>query len=218
MYSVLDYCTPRFCYTIGLTGKIGFELIFAGGYFYSKSDVTEIVNCYASDLTNSAAHLEDVHGNFSLGDVCDVWVQATMLGAVDFYKTSDTPRVKAKQIVPQGDCLTLDVPLMNLAPGHARNSAWKWDFHDWPYTFPIDSLAATDLDFLRGAPAIQIVRWEEKWWECFSRDPDSISEDEFRKVPLGVVLALDTNLPDISGLELEDGFIKDEENKWVIWD
>ena len=125
VYSVLDEAAPRFSYTIGLLEKTGFELIFAGGYFYSFDDVARIVNgCGNALLRGAALEFEGVPGTFTLGDVRAEWSKALLLGANDWHGHT----VRARQIIPEPHYLTRDVPDMSLPASHEKNAAWTYHF------------------------------------------------------------------------------------------
>ena len=45
---------------------------------------------------------------------------------------------------------------------------WGWLAEDWNYPVPEKSIAATNLDALRGKPITEVMRWEEEEWEMFA--------------------------------------------------
>lgn len=50
IYLVLGGPLPIFGYTIGVSEDKGFELIFAGGAFYSATEISEIINTVVASL------------------------------------------------------------------------------------------------------------------------------------------------------------------------
>lgn len=216
VYGVLDGPAPRFHYTIGLLEKIGFELVFAGGYFYSFDDIASIVNgCGDALLRGEALNIENVPCTFTLGDVCAEWSKALLLGANDWYGHT----VRAKQIIPEAPYLTRDVPDMSLPASHEKNAAWVSLFSDSPDDMPENATALTDLGFLRGAPATHVIKYEEGQWDCYSQDPRDMDDDDFRTVPLGVVLALQPSLRSLcTGMASASALARDAAGRWRAWD
>lgn len=219
-YGWFQYCVvggqaPRFCYTIGLKEKAGFELIFGGGYFYNNEEASHIVDNYAKFLLHLSYDEKSIE-NFFLRDALAGWVDLLMLGASDYHGRKGESFL-AKQIVPMGDGFTLDVPKMDVDFRSPVNLPWRWGFEDWPFDVPENSFAVTDLACLRGRAAIQVVRWEDDQWECFSDDPDNIDKSDIRIVPLGVMMGLDMSLPMICDMGVEDGFIRDVDGEWMKW-
>lgn len=214
-YCVIGGQAPRFCYSIGLREKVGFEIIFAGGYFYSNEEAMDVVDNYAKFLLHLNCRERGVE-EFFLRDARVDWVGLLMLGASDYYRRRGEPFV-AKQIIPFGDKFTLDVPRMDIDLRDPANLPWRWSFEDWSFGVPENSFAVTDLNYLRGRGAIQVVRWEEDQWECFSDDPDNIEKSDIRIVPLGVAMGLDASLPKVYDMDVEDGFIRGEDGEWMRW-
>ena len=216
VYGVLDGAAPRFHYTIGLLEKIGFELVFAGGYFYSFDDIASIVNgCGVALLRGAALNIENVPGTFTLGDVCAEWSKALLLGANDWYGHT----VRAKQIIPEAPYLTRDVPDMSLPASHEKNAAWVSHFSDSPDDMPEDTTVLTDLGFLRGAHATHVIKYEEGQWDCYSQDPRDMDDDAFRTVPLGVLLALEPPLRRLcEGMADKSALARDKAGRWHAWD
>ena len=102
LYIVSGKQNPRFAYTIGLSPKLGHELIFAGGVLFMYKEIGTIIRGVVDQSTlRSAAAAEacDVapFGTFSFRPCDPSWVTLLMLGATDFYQRSDIP---ALQVVP----------------------------------------------------------------------------------------------------------------------
>lgn len=217
-YCVIQSQAPRFCYTIGLSDKLGFELIFAGGYFYNNTGAMKIVDNYADFLLNSRPSENKFEfKGFSLRKVRQEWSESLMLGTVDYYKDLDKFTLYAKQIIPPLEQFTLDIPDMSLLPENNSNLPWKWWFHEWPFSAPEDSTVVTDIEYLRTGKALQIIRWEENQWECFSRDPENVAKENIRIIPLGVAIGLDPSLENIFEMEIEEGFLRNDKNCWEKW-
>src|SRR4051812_40764477 len=74
---------PRFAYTIGLTGLLGFELIFAGGIIFLKKDLSLIFNAIVSEIKKGKILLDqkvavDNLGSFSFAPVDPSWSKIMM--------------------------------------------------------------------------------------------------------------------------------------------
>lgn len=218
-YCVIQSQAPRFCYTIGLSDKLGFELIFAGGYFYNNAEAMKIVDDCADFLLNAGfPENEFKFKGFSLKKVRQEWTESLMLGAVDYYRDRDKFILHARQIIPPPNRITLDIPNMSILPENNSNLAWKWWFHEWPYSVPEDSTVVTDIGYLQTGKALQIVRWEKNQWECFSEDPDNITKEDIRIIPLGVAIGLDSSLENIFEMEIEDSFLRNDKDCWIKWE
>ena len=220
LYAVLGGPIPRFSYTIGLLEKTGFELVFAGGYFYSFDDIPRIVNGCGDALLRGAAlefESESVPGTFTftLGNVRAEWSKALLLGANDWYGHT----VHARQIIPEAPYLTRDVPDMSLPASHEKNAVWVSLFCENQNDMPEDTKVLTDLGFLRGAPATHVIKYEEGQWDCYSQDPRDMDDDAFRTVPLGVVLALEPSLRRLcEGMADKSALARDAAGHWRAWD
>ena len=58
----------------------------------------------------------------------------------------------------------------------------------------------------------------ENQWECFSGDPDNITREDIRIIPLGVAIGLDSSLKNIFEMEIEDGFLRNDKDCWIRWE
>src|SRR5438105_15332079 len=146
LYIVSGKQTPRYAYTIGLSPKLGYELAFAGGILYMYKEVGEIVRGIFDQLNASAVSAEQTFkigsfGAFSLRPCDSSWVTLLMLGATDFYQRPD---IMARQIVPDADHMTIDIPDMTLPWDPQSAPVWQWVHEPWAYSVPNDSEAVTD--------------------------------------------------------------------------
>lgn len=115
IYIVEQGLVPRFAYTIGLRDHRVPELILAGAIYYDADEVLEILNSVGRQLRGGVATYDDTLkvaelGTFTLRNVDSSWSSMLMLGAFDYYKTTD---VNALQVVPRGGYWTIDVPVMS---------------------------------------------------------------------------------------------------------
>ncbi len=211
---------PRYTYSIGLTELGHSELILAGGSFFESDQPVTIVKQIADEVRNGAApqSLFDVEnlGSFTLRPVCDSWMKELLLGALDYYSDRD---VTALQVVPQGDHFTIDIPDLGLPWTLAKEPIWRWQFEQWPYEVPADSVAATDLPVLRGeVTAALAARWDSDYWEVWSDYPEDYPEQNKRLVPLGMLLAADADLQIILSLGVGKGVrFNADTNAWEPW-
>lgn len=219
LYEIVDAGPlPRFFYTIGLLEKIGAELVFAGALLYSDEEVKNIIEDIIMKLTEKT----DVNsiatslGNFSLGKVDPTWSEKLMLGVFDYYNISE---INAFQIIPKdSNYLTIDVPKLANKYDPKVEPVWKWLTEEWHYNIPKNSMCATDLDALHGKPIISAIRWEEEYWEIFSKPPLEISKENTRFVSLGIFLAIDSSNEIFAQLEINEGASRtDPAGKWEIW-
>jgi hypothetical protein len=211
---------PRFAYTIGCTTTLGAEFVFAGGEFYSQSQVSEILAATVAAASTAVDWLTqpirtDALGHFSLVQVHASWATLLVLGAFDYYSQSTLP---VWQIVPDAAHYTLDVPAMTQPFDEAAQPIWQWLTRQWPYAIPVASMAVTNLLVLRGAKATEVMRWEEKDWEIFAGAAPAIPKADMRIVPLGTLLGIDASLHVVVDLEVEKGLWRDSRSlNWQPW-
>lgn len=211
---------PRFAYTIGCTTTLGVEFIFAGGEFYSQSQVSEIMAATISVvsiepdwLTQSVS--TDSLGRFSLVKVHPTWAELLVLGAFDYYTQ---PTLSVWQIVPDSTHYTVDVPTMAEAFDVATQPIWQWLTRKWEYPIPVESMAVTNLLVLAGAKATEVMRWEEAEWEVFAGAGSNIPKADMRIVPLGMLLGIDPSLKAAIYLEVGKGLWRDSLTlDWQSW-
>jgi hypothetical protein len=220
LYIVSGKQNPRFAYTIGLSPKLGHELIFAGGVLFMYKEVGTIIRGVVDQLTlRSAAAAEacDVapFGTFSFRPCDPSWVTLLMLGATDFYQRSDIP---ALQVVPDDGHMTIDVPDMAIPWSPQSAPLWQWLKEPWAFSVPSDSEAVTDLDALRGFAVTEACRWEENYWELFAGAGPDVPEEEKRVVGLGMLLAADPSLAPVLGLKIGDGIWREGDLEWHPWE
>lgn len=212
---------PRFFYTIGLSGTIGFELIMAGSYFYSANEVKNIIERMANELRSKPATIKskidtEVFDPFTLKKVDNSWASKLMLGALDYYKLKDIP---ALQITPDVHHWTIDTPDLS-EPWSIKNAPiWRWLNEPWSYkSIPDCSVAVTNLRALRGGKVTEATRWEKEQWELFAGSGPDTSRAEIRVVPLGVLLEFDASLAEVIDLEVGHALWRDEhDTEWQIW-
>ena len=219
LYVVSGGMQPRFAYTIGLSPKIGKELILAGAVIYMYEAVTQIIKEVAEMLISDpvlerSEHRIDPHGSFTFRHVDPSWAKTLMLGALDFYQK---PEVAALQIVPDKEHWTVDVPNMTTAWSPDVSPVWRWLKEPWSYRVPASSHATTDLDALRGAAVTEACRWEEDYWELFAGAGPEIQDEQKRVVPLGTLLGADPSLLPVIDLPVGEGIWRKEHSDWHIW-
>jgi len=218
---VSSHTSPRYIYTIGLTEKFNFELIFAGGIYYLKKQAFEIIDKIVAEVIKrdgtffETVDLADL-GTFSIGHVDRSWSTLLMLGVYDYYKLQDA---NAFQIIPDSDHSTLDVPDMSNMFDADQEPIWQWEMKQWDINVPENSTVGTTLNILMGAPITELTRWEEDYWEMFSDEGPDKAEAKRRFVSIGTILAIDPTIKPALNLPLEKGLIRDsKDDEWVNWD
>jgi hypothetical protein len=220
VYLVTAEAIPRFAYTIGVRETVGAELILAGASFYSAEQVKLILN-EAARLAPSASspqqlsfQLESI-GSFSICDVHSTWARALMLGAADYYGQAD---ISAWQVVPDQEHWTLDIPDLRRSWSATLEPCWRWLHEQWSYAVPVQSVATTNLDALRGGRVTEAARWEAEQWELFAGAGPDVPHDEMRVVPLGTLLAIDESLAAVTNLAVGRALWRDEsDGEWQPW-
>lgn len=211
---------PRFAYTVGCTTPLDAEFLFAGGEFYSQSQVNEIMAAtVAGARTEANWHTlvieTDSLGCFSLVNVHPSWAKLLALGVFDYYKQ---PALSLWQIVPDAAHHTVEVPVMVAAYDEATQPVWQWLTRKWAYPIPADSMAVTNLPVLTGAKATEVMRWEEEEWEIFAGAGPDLAKADMRIVPLGTLLGIDASLQVVLDLEVGKGVWRDSlALDWQPW-
>ena len=211
---------PRYAYSIGLTAKFDFELIFAGALYYFEKDIYTIFRSIINELSNVDNTLQKSIkvsglGSFKLLEVHPSWSEKTMLGVFDYYNLDN---IKAYQIIPSKDFYTLDIPKMSSIYDKKLEPVWKWLEDDWEYKISDKITIVTNLDALKGEPITQVMRWEEDEWEMFAGSNEDLSEKDIRIVPIGNLLASDKSLQQALDLEIGKGLWRENEgDEWNDW-
>lgn len=207
---------PDFSYSIGLTEKLGFELIIAGGGFVPIKEIESIfeylyLQLKAGQEVGAMFSLSE-HNGFYLSKVDSSWCKKLMLGVYDYYSLNE---ITAYQITPVDRIL--DIPLMSetFVP---NDPIWKWLDMDWNVTAPVNSYVITDFDALKGKTITELTRWEDGVWEMFSGPGPDVKEEDIRIVPLGTILGIDSTLEVIVNLGVGEGLWRnDKKSMWQNW-
>jgi hypothetical protein len=208
---------PRYAYTIGINKVLGFELLFAGGVFFMKDEVLEIINKIFNSLKHSSiqgAIEVNPYGIFRLTKAHSSWCKLMMLGYYDYFKENE---VQAFQILPNSDHFTLDIPDMSVEWTDSH-PIWKWLFKKWDYPVPQESTVTTNLEALQGESITEIMRWGEDEWEAFAGAGPDVKEASVRVVSLGTLVGIDKSLEPMLSLTIGKGLWRDiEELDWKEW-
>jgi len=207
---------PDFSYSIGLTEKLGFELIIAGGGFISieenESVFNGILNSLKSGYPVGSEFILPNNDIYYLIKAESSWSKKLMLGVYDYYNVDE---IIAYQIVPEDR--PIDTPLMS-EPMISNDPIWKWLDIDWDIDAPKNSYVITDINSLKGKTIIELTRWEENVWEMFSQPGPDVSEGDIRTVPLGTILGIDPTLEVIISLVIGQGLWRDNKHSsWQDW-
>lgn len=207
---------PRFVYTIGLSERVGAELILAGGIYFMGDETLRVVNTIAAEWApGKESYTIESLGRFSLRKADLSWTGRLMSGAVDFYGNTS---IAAWQIVPEPAYWTLDIPDMRRPWSAEEEPVWQWMHVPWTLPVSSSSTAATDLAALRGDRITEAARWEEDEWDLFAGDSANVPEEEARIVPLGTLLAVDPSLMPAVTLPVGRALLRDaDDGEWQPW-
>jgi hypothetical protein len=206
---------PDFSYTIGLTEKLGFELIIGGG-FVSKKDneliFRHIFNQLKTGHTIDSKFYLSPNDVFYLVKVDSSWSKKLMIGVYDYYNLNE---IICYQIIPLNR--TVDTPLMS-EKSISNDPIWKWLYMDWNINAPKNSYVITNINSLKSDAITELTRWEEHVWEMFSCPGPDVKEDDVRIVPLGTILGIDDTLLPCINLKIGQGLWRDDKNSnWQNW-
>ena len=217
-YFVTGAGIPHYGYTIGLSESLKAELILAGAYVFESADISKIIMTIAARIQPSVAWQQKIEvrpwGTFSLRKVDISWAKGLMLGVFDYYQVN---AIEAYQIVPDETHWTTEVPDLSQPWSSELAPAWRWLYERWTYPVPMNSVAITNLDALRGGRITEVMRWEEDEWEIFAGAGPDTREAERRVVPLGTLIAADPSLLPAVNLPIGSGFWRDSESEWHAW-
>ena len=153
-------------------------------------------------------------GVFSLRNISPTWSSELILGALDYYKPSG---VKALQVVPDSQHMTIDVPDLSQTRNESAEPIWQWLDKAWDYAIPQNLMVMTDLGALYGAPILEANRWEEDAWELFSTSSHEFDKENGRAIPFGTLLAVDPTLTLATELDVGEGIWRvPEDLEWKI--
>jgi len=207
---------PRFSYSIGLRNVLGLELILAGALLYSDEEIKTILDEIILALKNdkNISSITTTLGTFTLKDVDASWVKELMLGALDYYAV-DT--INTLQILPTDKhMITIDIPNLQKKYNPNHEPIWKWLSVNWNYDVPSSPTCVTNTDVLLGEAIFQAIRWEEDYWEAFSKRPSEITEEDTHFIPLGIILESDETNKIIATLSIEQA-VSRIDNEWEVW-
>jgi uncharacterized protein DUF4262 len=219
IYFIQGGVVPRFAYTIGLGPSLGAELVLGGLICYMLDDIKRIVHTIRDQLAAGAGadsiFVVPDAGQFTLRKAHRSWTGLLMLGALDYYATSE---VEAYQIVPDALHETIDTPDMGQEWSAKVEPAWQWLREPWRYGVSQTSTAITNLDALRGDRITEVTRWEQDEWEMFAGAGPDVPPDDVRIVPIGSMLAADPSLAPILDLEIGEGLWRENgDGDWNPW-
>lgn len=211
---------PPFAYTIGLYEKIGFELAQAGNFISNDINSSKFSRIVAG--LNSGLKIESIFlANKSFQNEVDLkllemhttWKELMTLGVFDYHCKDD---IKVFQIIPKENILK-DVPNMS-KPWRKELSVWGWLNKEWNATIPISSYVRTNVDFLKGATIMEMVRWENDYWDMFAGKGIDLPEKDLRFLPISTMLDIDDSLNPAVNLSVGEGLWReDAESEWKVW-
>jgi hypothetical protein len=210
---------PSFAYTIGLYEKFGFELVIAGAYI-SKEFNEKIFRTVISGL-ESGLDVDSVfkaeHRNeddLKLIEMHSTWKELMILGAFIHYNNDE---IRAFQILAV-DNILLDTPIMSNVRD-SEDPIWCWLDKNWNEDIPLSSYVSTDVDFLKGKTIVEVMRFEDGFWEMFTRPAPDVPDEDVRILPISTMIAIDESLKPSLKLSNGDGLLrKNKDSKWKSWE
>jgi len=208
---------PRISYSIGLKEKLNFELILAGALLFNDEEIKIILDEIIIKLRENR-NINSVItslGKFHLKKVNATWVNKLMLGALDYYNIDD---IETLQVLPSKEYMTIDIPVLSKEYNPEQEPIWKWLTIDWIYTIPTSSTCVTNTEVLYGKQIIQAIRWEEDYWEAFSKLPSQIIEQDTKLIPLSIILENNNSNKIIATLLINQAVSRiDITHEWEVW-
>ena len=214
IYVVQQGECPRYAYTIGLTNRVGFELVAPGLVLLEIDDLVLVINHLASFALSmemggvyEKCNVPGV-GYFSLKSADSSWGERLLIGAESYYNHA----VAGKQIFPEQHTYTVDTPDLELPFDASSQQAWRWLDEPWSLPIPPSSVVTTDVRALLGRRIVEASRWEDSLWEMFS-------EEDIRVVPFSVLLSADSTIEKTMSLRIGESLRRnihaDGKQDWV---
>ena len=170
--------------------------------------------CRSGEINEDTTSFKTSLGVFHMNSVHVSWVDALMLGALDYFKS----QIKAYQLIPDGDRKTIDVPNLSRKVDFNKEPIWKWLDTAWEFDVPEKSFAVTNIEALRGKLITEAARWEDDQWELFSGAGPDVTEEDMRVIPLGTLLAYDSSLIRVTELKVGEALWRNQGDKnWNQW-
>jgi hypothetical protein len=224
-YNITQDLTPNYSYTIGLTDKVGFELVSGGmNYFEEDNNLQYIFDSIVDGiLKNSESRIFDLGklGIFNLIKADVSWISMMMLGAYDYYNNQ---KIDAFQIIPSNsDKFTLDIPNMSIK-WSLESVIWKHldDNLNWEYNIPKSSRAITNLAALKGDRLTEFFRYEIDEWEIFAGNGSLEPKESIRIVPISVLIGIDKSIENFINDPIGKGKYRDSSDDsnltWYNWE
>jgi hypothetical protein len=205
---------PRFAYTIGVSERVGAELIFAGGSWYSNEEVVTLLNEVAEAARNGdrpGATIRTDVAEVRLSTVDDSWGDEFLLGALDYY---DRDHMPAWQILPARRFHTVDVPDLSRPFDAAREPVWKCLKDESASTIDVNARVVTNLAALRGEPVTEGLRRRDLDWELFANADPDVPQDAAIVVPLTTLLFHDESLSVFLDVAVGEGLRREPGGAW----
>ena len=202
---------PRFAYTIGLSPRGGFELLFAGGLYYALPQVAGVLRL-ARDAVEAGRRRFDggALGSFELVEAHRSWSRDLLLGAFDYY---ERPDIAALQIVPDGEHVTIDTPKTWVPWAPLVEPMWAASRPQPRPPVPVHWMALTSVRVLRGERITHAARFAADEWDLLAGGR-SVTLEEARGVPLGLLLAHDPTLRPVLDIAIGRELVRDRAKPW----
>lgn len=204
---------PRYFYTIGLYRHLGYELILAGCYGWTKDEALEVLWQLGHQLLRRsrrcAARISD-RVKTELGTVRLVpchrsWTAPMLSGAAQYWSLRHVP---AKQVVPLGPAATIELPDMHEPLDPSTSRCWAPLLEPSHACSHCGKRAVVDVAVLRTGGVARVMHYEDRSWFMFGEAPTTTVED-LRELPLEALFALDPTLEALLDLPVGEEALRD---------
>ena len=137
------------------------------------------------------------------------------LNAFDYF---DNKAVQARQVVPDADHWTLDIPDASSVWSPKVEPVWESLDDRWNRPFDPAAMAVTNLAAIRGERITEAARWAPDQWELFAGAGPDVQQNDIRVVPLSTMFALDSTLLPVVQLNIGSALWRKAGDKdWQPW-
>lgn len=198
---------PKYCYTIGLSPKLGFEIVLAGRYDMTVAETTTLLRRVGDSLLRDS----DLPAGVVLQDADASWSEKLLLGVFDYFGSQ---AIRCVQLRPARVSVS-DEPDMASAFVPSNQSPWRWLSAAWTYPVPADEWVTANQAALERQTLSRVCRWDDGF-EMMSYLEDG-STGPIYVVPMSTAIAVQPRIAEVSDLSIDECAMPLTGSTWDRW-